>query len=169
MDSVGTGEMGVRLEIPFPNRSSISANFAVARHKRAIVVVPLSSRHCPAPYVCGSRVNPGTEISAEKKGKVMVGPNFPVDSIDQLAGTIRTQTANLEGTLNSLRAQCQRDPNFMGNAASKYDEYLSHWDASQKTMVESLNGAASLLAQLAAQLRTDDQTAANAFNLSLWT
>lgn len=96
----------------------------------------------------------------------MVGPNFPVDSIDQLAGTIRTQTANLEGTLNSLRAQCQRDPRFVGNAASKYDEFLSHWDASQKTLVESLNGAASLLSQLVAQLHADDQAAAQAFNLS---
>jgi uncharacterized protein YukE len=99
----------------------------------------------------------------------MVGANFPVDSIETLSGTIRTQTANLEGTLNSLRAQCQRDPNFVGNAASKYDEFLSQWDASQKTLVESLNGAASLLAQLATTLREDDQAAASAFNLGLWT
>lgn len=105
----------------------------------------------------------------EKEGKGMVGDNFPVDSIEQLSGTIRSQTANLEGTLNSLRAQCQRDPNFTGNAASKYDEYLSHWDASQRTMIESLDGAATLLAQFAAQLRADGVAAANGFNVGLWT
>lgn len=94
-----------------------------------------------------------------------VGTNFPVESIEELSGKLRSQTANLESTLSSLRAQCQRDPNFTGNAATKYDEYLSHWDSSQHTMVESLNGAASLLNQLAAHLRELGDAAANSFNV----
>lgn len=94
-----------------------------------------------------------------------VGTNFPVESIEDLSGKIKSQSANLESTLSSLRAQCQRDPQFTGTAATKYDEYLSQWDSSQRTMLTSLNGAATLLDQLAAHLREVGDAAANAFNV----
>lgn len=94
-----------------------------------------------------------------------VGTNLPVESIEQLASTVKQQATTLQSQLSTLRSQCQRDPNFAGNAAQRYDEYMARWDASQRNLVEALNGAGDLLTQFGAKLRELNEITASQFSL----
>jgi len=78
-----------------------------------------------------------------------IGTNLPVQSIIDLAATVKSQSAKVMGELASLRSACQRDPNFTGTAASRYDEYMQQWDVHQKALAENLDGAGQLLQSFA--------------------
>jgi WXG100 family type VII secretion target len=94
-----------------------------------------------------------------------IGINLPVESIEQLAANVKSESSKLESQLSALRAQCQRDPNFQGNAAQRYDDYMAKWDSSQRQLLEALNGAGNLLTQFATNLRELNEQTANQFNL----
>lgn len=93
-----------------------------------------------------------------------VGTNIPVEEVEALAATISSEASNLESTLTRLRSQCERNPAFSGNAAQKYDDFLTRWDTSQREMLESIRGASNVLARLAQVVRENSDTAAGAFN-----
>ncbi len=93
----------------------------------------------------------------------MIGTNFPVDSIEQLAQKVKSEADKLRSDLNTLYAACQRDPNFNGAAAAKYDEYLKQWQTAQQQLVDALQGAAGILTKLGSTLRETDQAVARAF------
>jgi uncharacterized protein YukE len=94
-----------------------------------------------------------------------LGTNLPVESIEQLAATVKQQSASMQSQLSTLRAQCQRDPNFAGNVAQRYDEYMTKWDASQRNLVEALDDAGNLLTQFSARLRELNEAVAAQFSL----
>lgn len=100
---------------------------------------------------------------ANMEAKV-IGTTFPVEGIADLASKVKVQRANLESQLNSLRSACQRDPNFSGSAATSYDNYMAEWDASQKQLLQALDGASNLLQRLAQTLQENDSRFASAFN-----
>jgi uncharacterized protein YukE len=79
--------------------------------------------------------------------------NLPVEDIEQLAATVKSQADQVLQKLDELRAAVQRDPNFTGSAADRYDEYLSKWDVHQKALAENLDGAGTILSSYAARLR----------------
>ncbi|MGO4859644.1 WXG100 family type VII secretion target [Arthrobacter sp. 2MCAF14] len=74
-----------------------------------------------------------------------IGTNLPVNSIADLAATIRQERGTLDAALNNLRARVERDPNFTGNAAESYDGFIAKWRSGQEQMLEGLDGAAGLL------------------------
>lgn len=94
---------------------------------------------------------------------VVIGTNFPVEGIELLATRVRHEHSELQARLTSLRTSCQRDENFTGTAADAYDNFLYHWDASQKQLLESLDGAATILMRLAELVRESDQAVARSF------
>jgi uncharacterized protein YukE len=93
----------------------------------------------------------------------MIATQFPVESIALLAGQLNTQATTLQAQLDQLRVHCQRDPNFQGTAATKYDEYMAEWDTHQKGLMTALHGAQSLLQQLADHLVDVNQRYTTAF------
>jgi WXG100 family type VII secretion target len=95
----------------------------------------------------------------------VIGVNFPVEAIELLAGRLSTEQTKLASELSSLRSACQRDSNFSGSAAVKYDEFLAQWDAHQKGLLEALEGVGRILSQLATHLQQIDSAAAQAFNV----
>jgi len=93
----------------------------------------------------------------------MIGTTFPVEGIEQLAQRVKSEAAKLRTELDALRAACQRDPNFTGAAAARYDEYMQKWDSGQRQLLEALDGAGNILQQLGARLREQDQAFATSF------
>lgn len=92
-----------------------------------------------------------------------VGINIPVETIEELAASINSEAEKLNGTLNELRTRVTRDQNFTGPTAQKYDEFLAQWDGSQANLLESLRGAASILASLASVTRENAMSHAQSF------
>lgn len=93
----------------------------------------------------------------------MIGTNFPVEGIEELAARLRNECVSIEGRLSSIRSTCQRDPTFSGTAAARYDEYLQIWDLSQRQLLESMQATSQILSQLAQNLRQTDSAVAQAF------
>jgi len=93
-----------------------------------------------------------------------VGTNIPVEEIEALAARIQQQAGTLESTLASLRQQCTREASFTGSAASKYDDFLAKWDGSQRTLLEAIRGAGSVLSSLATTVRANNDAAASSFD-----
>jgi len=94
----------------------------------------------------------------------MIGVNFPVQSIEQLAANIKGQAAKLQAELDSLQSACQRDPSFTGSAANSYDDYMQKWHSSQQQLMEALNGAGGVLKSLADRLNQENQSVTSVFN-----
>jgi uncharacterized protein YukE len=94
----------------------------------------------------------------------MIGANMPVEELERLAQILRMRAAQLENELNALRDASTRDARFTGSAAARYDQFLSHWDASQQTLLDSLKGASRILATLSEQIREADSIAAAQFD-----
>jgi uncharacterized protein YukE len=92
------------------------------------------------------------------------GQNVPVESVEMLASNIKTQAETLQSTLSNLRSQCTREASFTGQAASRYDEFLVEWDSSQSRLMEAINGAGSVISNLATNHRADDHATAAAFD-----
>ena len=74
-----------------------------------------------------------------------LGANLPVESIGDLAQTVRAERAKLASELDALRARVERDPEFTGNAADGYDAFIAKWRTGQEQILQGLDGAADLL------------------------
>ena len=93
-----------------------------------------------------------------------LGATLPIESIASLADAIKQEASNLTATLGALRARCQRDPAFTGNAADAYDQYMVNWDSHQQGLLQALEGAAQILSSFAAHLDENQMSVAQAFN-----
>jgi uncharacterized protein YukE len=83
---------------------------------------------------------------------VSISENLPVQSIQDLSTNLAKQASDLNTTITSLRQAVQKDPNFTGNAADKYEGFMVKWGQSQQQMIEAIQGAGDLLAKYAAKL-----------------
>lgn len=91
-----------------------------------------------------------------------IGTNIPVEDLQALVHRIQSEASNLEGQLNALRTAVTRDQNFSGSAATKYDEFLTKWDANQKSMLEDIRSAGQILGSLAdTTAQNNDKVAAS--------
>jgi uncharacterized protein YukE len=102
---------------------------------------------------------------SRREARVVIGINFPVEALEELANRLVTEQSKLESQLAALRATCQRDPSFSGSAADRYDEYLAQWDRGAATLLGGLEGASRILQQLASHLRQTDSALAQGFDL----
>lgn len=86
------------------------------------------------------------------------GTNLPIEQIEQLAAEVQRQSGDVVSQLSALRSACQRDPNFTGNAADRYDEYMRQWDVHQKALADNLEGAGQLLRRFADAVRATNDS-----------
>jgi uncharacterized protein YukE len=94
-----------------------------------------------------------------------VNANLPLASISELSAKLRSEWSKMEGQINDLRTQAQRDPNFTGNAAEKYDQYMDDWAKNANGLNLAIEGAANLLKQFHEQLELLNGQVANGFNV----
>ncbi|WP_431606708.1 WXG100 family type VII secretion target [Mycolicibacterium neoaurum] len=94
-----------------------------------------------------------------------VGTNIPVERVEELAARVQREAGSLEASLNSLRSACQREENFTGSAAQRYDEFLTQWDQNQQALLQSIRGAGDILSRLASVVRENNDAAASALTI----
>ena len=85
------------------------------------------------------------------------GTTIPVEGVQTLATTVKSQSQKILNELTALRAVCARDPAFTGNAAQKYDEYMQQFDVHQKALATNLEGAGQILEKFAAAVLQANQ------------
>lgn len=94
-----------------------------------------------------------------------LGANLPLASIQELATTLQTDAGALRDQLGALLQRAQRDPNFTGTAADRYDGYIHQWNAGQQQMLQALESAAALLHQFHDRLDELQVSVGDGFNV----
>ena len=88
-----------------------------------------------------------------------------VAQIQDLAGRVNRERANLESTLNQLRSSVTRGAEFEGNAAAQYDQFLANWATHQQGMIQAMLDAGQLLHRYAEALSDLEDQVSRGFSV----